>query len=251
MKIMNRKTGFSLVELSVVLIIIGLLIGGILLGKGLVKSAKIQAVTSDFGRYKDAALNFREKYYYWPGDFPDATTVWSASPLASGYGDGNAQIGGCGNVAGCTSTVTVGAVTMPGEALLAFQELGFSGFITGTYTNLATTVIPDGNFPRSPVSKLSGGTLVAPVYYYNYQVLGPTAINKNTISLADFVTRDPKGGIQASDAYKIDLKIDDGLPSSGNVRGLDNAATSTTCIASSAYVISDTTKICVLSYLLE
>lgn len=64
------KKGFTLVELSIVLVIIGLLIGGILVGQSLIESAKINRLVSDLRQYEVAITQFKGKFKYYPGDTP-------------------------------------------------------------------------------------------------------------------------------------------------------------------------------------
>lgn len=67
-KLGNNKTGFTLVELSIVLVIIGLLIGGILVAQSLIDSAKVNRLISDLRQYEVATILFNERYGKYPGD---------------------------------------------------------------------------------------------------------------------------------------------------------------------------------------
>src|SRR6478736_3210874 len=71
------RKGFSLVELSIVLVILGLLTGGILAGQSLIRAAELRAVGTEYGRYATATQTFRDKYLALPGDFKDATRFWN------------------------------------------------------------------------------------------------------------------------------------------------------------------------------
>ncbi len=67
--------GFTLIELSIVLVIIGLLVGGILVGRDLIKSSEIRAQIKQFEEFKTAANAFKTKYGYLPGDIPPTETA--------------------------------------------------------------------------------------------------------------------------------------------------------------------------------
>jgi prepilin-type N-terminal cleavage/methylation domain-containing protein len=67
------QRGFSLVELSIVLVILGLLTGGILAGQSLIRAAELRSITTQFNQYVSATQSFRDKYMALPGDMPNAT----------------------------------------------------------------------------------------------------------------------------------------------------------------------------------
>ena len=78
--------GFSLVELSIVLVILGLLIGGILTGQSLIRAAELRSVTTQYQGYVTAVNTFRDKYFALPGDMPNAIdfhspSTWSGKSL--------------------------------------------------------------------------------------------------------------------------------------------------------------------------
>lgn len=78
------KHGFSLVELSIVLVILGLLTGGILAGQSLIRAAELRSVSTEQSRWVTAANSFRDKYFALPGDFRDATKFWNLQVSGSG-----------------------------------------------------------------------------------------------------------------------------------------------------------------------
>ncbi len=63
-----KKSGFTLIELSIVLVIIGLIIGGVLVGKDLIKAAEIRSTIGQYEKYKTAVNTFKLKYSGLPGD---------------------------------------------------------------------------------------------------------------------------------------------------------------------------------------
>src|SRR5579883_3383059 len=93
-----KTSGFTLIELSIVLIIIGLIVGGILTGRDLIDAAARRAQISQIEKYNTAVHTFQVKYGYLPGDIPDpyATNFGFASRGSSqGSGDGDGMIDGC------------------------------------------------------------------------------------------------------------------------------------------------------------
>jgi prepilin-type N-terminal cleavage/methylation domain-containing protein len=235
--IINKKTtGFTLIELSIVLVIIGLIIGGILTGQELIHGAGVRATMSQIIKFNTAVNTFSMKYNALPGDFATATSyIYSSTAVNNGNGDGYI------NTAGIAGPATAGAATAGGVALGAtgsneysgfWQHLSVVGLIEGSYAGVAanTAMTSAGSTPHFPVTKISanGG-----VFAYgnsgdgsNYYHLGvsTTAIGGATGNNPIF---------SPTDAYNFDLKMDDGNPTTGIVaaRGgtvtLEAAASST------------------------
>lgn len=72
----ETEFAFSLVELSIVLVILGLLVGGVVAGQSLIRAAELRSVSTDYQRFLTATLTFRDKYFALPGDFTMASRVW-------------------------------------------------------------------------------------------------------------------------------------------------------------------------------
>src|SRR6516164_11396797 len=95
--LMRRQAGFTLVEIAIVLVIIGLLLGGVLKGQELIESAKVKNIGQDFRAISIAVLTYQDKYRALPGDDPKATTRWTGACAATiittqGAALGNGQI---------------------------------------------------------------------------------------------------------------------------------------------------------------
>src|SRR5579871_3923101 len=93
-------SGFTLIELSIVLVIIGLIVGGILTGRDLIDAAAQRAQIAQIEKYNTAVNTFRIKYGYLPGDIPDpyaSNFGFQARGSVSGEGDGNGIIEGINN----------------------------------------------------------------------------------------------------------------------------------------------------------
>ena len=88
----TKKSGFTLVELAIVLVIIGLIIGGVLVGQDLIKAAEIRSSTTQIEKYNTAATAFRTKYDGFPGDLASARASsfgMQARAGTDGLGDGD------------------------------------------------------------------------------------------------------------------------------------------------------------------
>jgi len=185
---MHRKNqGFTLVEIAIVLVIIGLLLGGILKGQEMITQAKIKNVTADFSGISAAYYGYQDRYRAIPGDDPNAATRWSGATA----GDGNGQVTGKYNSATATD-----------ESRLWWDDLRRSGFVSGNGTsqpfNAVTGMIGvqtgDAASPVGPALKDASGN-------------GFVGLIVCSANLPDKI------------ANAVDAQMDDGSPSGGTVRG--------------------------------
>ena len=141
MKTIPRRHGFTLVEMSIVVIILGLLVGSILSGRALMRASELNSIAVSYQVYKNAVKSFRVQYYSLPGDMANATSIW-------GYTGG----AGCTNSSGTASTspgtcdgdgdgfIEYGATaSRAGEAFQGWRQLALGSFIDGSYTGIAGT----------------------------------------------------------------------------------------------------------------
>ena len=85
----NNQSGFTLVEIAIVLVIIGLLLGGVLKGQELINSAKVKNLANDFRNIPTMVFAYQDKFRAIPGDDRAASTHVAGVPLATnGNGDG-------------------------------------------------------------------------------------------------------------------------------------------------------------------
>src|ERR1039458_8026084 len=133
------KAGFTLVELSIVMVIIGLIIGGVLVGQDLISAASVRAQISQIEKYQTAVNTFRGKYGYLPGDIPDPyATQYGFQPRGwrpHGEGDGNGLIEGL--TPGCCYG---GDLYGSGEPLMFWEDLSSAGLINGTFNTAVADV---------------------------------------------------------------------------------------------------------------
>ena len=223
------RSAFTLVEVAIVLVIIGLLIGGVLQGKAMLEQARLQSVLRDLGKYRDAYAQFVTVYGCKPGDMGAAgasVCVNKASDKWAGVtdGDGNGYIGGPYK-ADTTLTNTA-------EIYAAWQQLAAAGLMEGKYTGAAGTGATLGvNVPASQVTG-AGYVLVSqdpvnaatsaksPNYFYGDY---GSAIRPGAFIIFGAANTTANGGLTDGellspiDAYSVDRKADDGLPAVGTV----------------------------------
>jgi len=185
---MKRHTnGFTLIEIAIVLVIIGLLLGGVLKGQELITGARVRNLISQQDGIKAAFFGFQDRYRALPGDYAAAATNINGVTIA---GDGNGRIEGPN-----------GGGTY--ETLLAWNHLTAAGFLNGSYTlaTSTTSVAADTNNPKNPYS-----VYIQIVYdaVYGTTAGKPAKHNLKTGSQ-----------VPVEIMAEVDRKVDDGLPDAG------------------------------------
>ncbi len=190
--------GFTLIELSIVLVIMALLVGGTLAGAELIKSAELRTIISKVEEYKAATSQFEQLYESLPGDFTTATSFWAST---ANVVSSNKQI----------------AAEPSDEPFRALQQLSLAETINGTFTGTwgSGFVIGDtgnvpaiGNSGASMYIKCCSGTDYARTISFN-----------NHVSLFSVYSNIAyRGGVVSPiQARDIDIKLDDGIPDFGFV----------------------------------
>ncbi len=90
----NREQGFTLVEIAVVLVIIGLLLGGVLKGQELINSAKVKSIIGEFRNVSTYVYAYQDRFRAMPGDDPAVASRLAGTVKATGGSAGNGQIDG-------------------------------------------------------------------------------------------------------------------------------------------------------------
>lgn len=134
-KKMKDNSGFTLVEIAIVMVIIGLLIGGVLKGQEMIKNAKIKRVVKTSDEVRAAVFTYQDRFGYYPGDDPLATTHTGDAGVRNG--NGNGQITGAEDQAVFEHLATVGLISGSASAYAA-GTLPSHPF-GGTYTLLYAT----------------------------------------------------------------------------------------------------------------
>ncbi|HEU5046903.1 MAG TPA: prepilin-type N-terminal cleavage/methylation domain-containing protein [Rickettsiales bacterium] len=236
--ISKSGAAFTLIELSIVLVIIGLIVGGILTGRDLINAAETRAQISQIDKYQVAVRTFQGKYGYLPGDIPDPFASrfgFKARGTTPATGDGNGVLDG---VQGDNAPNWVYYAQGTGENAVFWVDLSQAGLIDGSFSTASSTVGPattpitgaglDAYFPKA---KIGNGTYVyvrsggsgGYIGSGNYDTVWYLPVGVNFFGVTALTSINYQGdtasnqGIRVIQAYNIDKKIDDAIPVTGTV----------------------------------
>jgi prepilin-type N-terminal cleavage/methylation domain-containing protein len=200
----SKAQGFTLVEIAIVLVIIGLLLGGILKGQEMITQAKIKNSIADFSGISAAYYGYQDRYRAIPGDDPNAATRWT-TPAAATAGNGNGIVAGTYNNAGAVCTAAT-------ESCSWWDHLRRAGFVAGN------GVLQPSNAFAGQIGVQTGDGAAVPA-----AVLGGfSGLIVCSANIPDKV------------AIAMDTQMDDGLPGSGTVRGWTQTTPNQTVQAAAA-----------------
>ncbi len=186
----SKQKGFTLIEIAIVLVIIGLLLGGVLKGQELINTARVRALNNTVDGITAAWFSFQDRYRAFPGDYTQASVNLPGSPVD---GDGNGLVGGA-------------SATPDAERAMVWMHLQSAGYITGGYDDpnakvanadeygCSVTVCPDNGFGAG--MNLNYGAM--------RQAGGSDAHELMT-----------GRGIPVEVIAELDRKVDDGSPATG------------------------------------
>ena len=184
----KQQSGFTLIEIAIVLVIIGLLLGGVLKGQELITAARVRNMISTQDGVKAAYFGFLDRYRALPGDYTAANA--------------NANIPGC--VSSCFGGDANGQI-LGAEAIHAWEHLSRAGFVTGSYiSGSATPTAGAANTPTNPY-----GSLTQLIFDAVYQDPG-TPSNRHNLKTG--------ANIPSDILAEVDRKIDDGSAAGGQFR---------------------------------
>ena len=237
----RNQRGLSLLEMSIVLALIGLLAGVVLVGQGFIRRHELRSVVFDATAYTTAIYQFKAKYQSLPGDMVNAVEIW-------GKADGDANL--ATNCAAPNTDASAGKPTCNGDGDLmieggngcedyrAWQQLAAGEFIGGQFTGVsglalcAPNSIAEVNSPKSGIhdttyaittfnsaalGEVVGDAVLYDGNYKNALIFGATRANNYPINPA----------LKPTAAREIDQKVDDGLPALGTLRSVKPASAAT------------------------
>ncbi len=247
------QRGFSLVELAIVLVILGLLTGGILAGQSLIRAAELRGVVSETKKMRTAFLSFRQKYFGLPGDLANATAFWGTDPNGCADKTVNApkQQPTCdGNGNGEISNYPYSQA----ERFRSWQHLSNAGLIAGNYTGVSAGGAAAYN--QASIGENVPGSRLGDAYWYVLYI-GPRTGHAEYFdgSYGNSLFLRSTGGLQPEELWNVDAKIDDGMPATGRIRTTKASGSySPNCAvgddADSPYNLSSSNRDCVRLYLL-
>jgi prepilin-type N-terminal cleavage/methylation domain-containing protein len=244
-----QKSGFTLIELSIVIVIIGLIVAGVVGGQTLVQQAKYRAVGAEADQLLGAIYTFRSQYGTIPGDLSNATSYWSGT--ANGNGD---------------REITVSTQ----EMYVNMNHLSLAG-LTGQ------TILYEASKIKPGIGKYQGAISGSGYHMTNTQNIGLGSNTQNHLRGQFYKTGEKhylmfgvkpndsstdanglNGGVfTPAEAKSIDLKFDDGEAGSGYMRAGDGynglgGSHYTACISNQAggyaYILSTTSKLCAIGF---
>lgn len=194
----SRQSGFTLVEIAIVLVIIGLLLGGVLKGQELIENAKIKNLKNDYQGVAAAFYAYKDRYNATPGDDAGAFARW-ATPAPAAITAGNGTVETVQTWTACTPASII-------ESCLAWQHLRRAGLVSGDTASSADSINAYGGVTRLLTSS---GAVTGVASGLNICM----------------------GSLPAKAAEAIDRAFDDGNPATGTVRAVLGANNTSPLVA--------------------
>ncbi len=202
----DAESGFTLVELTVALIVVGFVTGAVLMGRSLVHAAEIRRLAGQLEAMQVAVTSFRRQYAELPGDFSGATVLWPDDDPGDGNGDGRID------------------AVWPEETYAAWKHLALAGLYqseVGDASMGSGTWVPKGALEGSYINVLYDEWPSGTERIGNFLTVTsiPVAVSAHGYLgyLINYGMGGPACGLVPDKAQALDQKTDDGLPLSGRI----------------------------------
>jgi len=245
----EAQKGFTLIELSIVIVIIGLIVAGVVGGQALVEQARIRQQIADLQKYEVAVNTFKLEYNAIPGDFSDANAYWGVAG-----GDGN------GRISGYVATMFNPAL----EGLKFFHHLSLAGLSPENYNGTWELGVGYPKLKIAPSKGLLAGGGIEGCCAGGHQLSTQSSSRRRKLALYLHVSRPEQAGGGYDDmvgvltpkvAFNIDQKMDDGIARTGifeSYRPLPNGASPGNCLdaVEGDYNLTDNRTGCMSGYII-
>ena len=199
----SQQSGFTLVEIAIVLVIIGLLLGGILKGQELINSAKVKNLANDFRVIPTYIYAYQDKFKALPGDDPAGQTHLPGGTVADN-GNGNGVIDGAWN-----------STTATDESFMFWRHVRLANLAAGP------TVLADPEYvPKNAVSGILGVSSTTAAQIWITGMTGTYQVCSK--------------GILGRFAKQLDIQMDDGNTATGSMRAILDSSGAGAAVATAA-----------------
>jgi prepilin-type N-terminal cleavage/methylation domain-containing protein len=209
----RNQSGFTLIEIAIVLVIIGLLLGGVLKGQELINSAKVKNLATDFKNVPVYIYGYQDKFRALPGDDIDAVAHLGASAVAAASGVG--ATGGNGTING-----TWNAGAGDSESNKFWQHVRMANLAAGPTDDPTKTDLRPNNAMGAKIGITNAGD--SPI----------TGLTGSFILCSD--------GIPGKFAAQLDLTMDDGKPDGGSMREITSPTGAASATSAATSLTADT-----------
>jgi prepilin-type N-terminal cleavage/methylation domain-containing protein len=215
----KSQAGYSIIEITIVLAVIGLILSGVFKGFQLLREARLQKLMTDITRYQGAYQHFQENYQAIPGDYAEAEEAF----IHTRNGNGNGALDG-------------EALQPWGEKMLFWDHLKRSECLTQiTFLETETYKPQDGFF--LPKTSLGGAVLLEK----------PEGTEGLWMSFVTLNRGEKRPLLTPKQAFYLNQKLDNGDPLSGKIQSRNDPSSETPCIRNQKYNLS-TRKACCYTY---
>ncbi len=213
---MKKQSGFTLIELAIVLVIIGLLLGGVLRGQELINSAKVKNLANDFRSIPVYIYGYQDKFKALPGDDKAARAHLGDAAVLQGGGDG--ALGGTWFAAGANNAA---------ESYQFWRHVRLANLAAGP-TDVGNVDWRPTNADGNPIGIMAGTNVAASSAMVDTTAPTPQAIKGSYIICSK--------GILGKYVTQLDVTLDDGNSGTGAMLAAPNAATDALAMVSTSVI---------------